>query len=154
MLDFVQKALQHDNIGFQRIDGQTTLPARTDALKKFRTEPNCRVMLASIGCAGEGHDFPLTISSLKSLTNIKLPSINLTCASYVHIMEPQWNPMAEAQAVDRVHRIGQDRDVVITRYLIKDSIEFVNAPLFPHPALTLYHTHRFLEMCSLKLMSI
>ena len=44
-------------------------------------------------------------------------------------MEPHWNPMVEAQAVDRVHRIGQTRDVVITRYLIKDSIEFVGRPL-------------------------
>lgn len=44
-------------------------------------------------------------------------------------MEPQWNPMVEAQALHRVHRIGQQRDVVITRYLIKDSIEFVSFPL-------------------------
>ncbi len=35
--------------------------------------------------------------------------------------------MVEAQAVDRVHRIGQLRDVVITRYLIRDSIEFVSS---------------------------
>jgi len=35
--------------------------------------------------------------------------------------------MAEAQAVDRVHRIGQQREVLITRYLIKDSIEFVGS---------------------------
>lgn len=34
--------------------------------------------------------------------------------------------MAEAQAVDRVHRIGQTRDVKITRYIIKDSVEEVS----------------------------
>jgi SNF2 family DNA or RNA helicase len=56
-----------------------------------------------------------------------LASVNLTAANYVHIMEPQWNPMVEAQAVDRVHRIGQQQDVLITRYLIKDSIEFASA---------------------------
>ncbi|CAI4215915.1 unnamed protein product [Parascedosporium putredinis] len=55
-------------------------------------------------------------------------SVNLTAANFVHILEPQWNPMVEAQAVDRVHRIGQERDVVITRYLIKDSVEFVRTP--------------------------
>jgi len=49
--------------------------------------------------------------------------VDLTAASHVHIMEPQWNPMIEAQAVDRVHRIGQGRDVFITRYTIQDSIE-------------------------------
>ena len=40
-------------------------------------------------------------------------------------MEPQWNPMAEEQALDRVHRIGQSRPVVATRYIVKDSIEDV-----------------------------
>ena len=41
------------------------------------------------------------------------------------MVEPQWNPMVEAQALDRVHRIGQDRNVTITRYIVKDSIELV-----------------------------
>jgi SNF2 family DNA or RNA helicase len=47
-------------------------------------------------------------------------------ANHVHLIEPHWNPMAEAQAVDRVHRIGQTRDVVITRYIVDDSIESVS----------------------------
>lgn len=41
--------------------------------------------------------------------------------------------MAEAQAIDRVHRIGQPRNVLITRYLIKDSIEFVSSGFHTHP---------------------
>ena len=49
--------------------------------------------------------------------------IDLTVANYVHLMEPHWNPMAEAQAVDRVHRIGQKRDVFIRRYIVERSIE-------------------------------
>jgi SWI/SNF-related matrix-associated actin-dependent regulator of chromatin subfamily A3 len=40
-------------------------------------------------------------------------------------MEPQWNPMAEEQALDRVYRIGQTRDVLAIRYIVKDSIEEV-----------------------------
>lgn len=40
-------------------------------------------------------------------------------------MEPQWNPMAETQAIDRVHRIGQHRDVAIHRYVVRNSIESV-----------------------------
>lgn len=47
-------------------------------------------------------------------------------ANHVHLIEPQWNPMLEAQAVDRVHRIGQEREVVITRYIMDASIESVN----------------------------
>jgi len=38
-------------------------------------------------------------------------------------MEPQYNPQAEAQAIDRVHRIGQKREVTITRFIMNDSIE-------------------------------
>lgn len=56
--------------------------------------------------------------------------VDLTAASHVHIIEPQWNPMIEAQALDRVHRIGQTRDVVTTRYIIRNSIETVS--LFYH----------------------
>jgi SWI/SNF-related matrix-associated actin-dependent regulator of chromatin subfamily A3 len=40
-------------------------------------------------------------------------------------MEPLWNPMAEEQALDRVYRIGQTRDVLSIRYIVKDSIEEV-----------------------------
>ena len=54
-----------------------------------------------------------------------LYSVNLTTANSVHIMEPQWNPMVEAQAVDRIHRIGQERPVTVIRYFVKDSIESV-----------------------------
>lgn len=44
----------------------------------------------------------------------------LTC---VQVMEPQFNPAAEAQAVDRVHRLGQKREVETVRYIMKDSFE-------------------------------
>lgn len=61
-----------------------------------------------------------------SQTNgIGIFSVDLTSASSVHLVEPQWNPMVEAQAVDRVHRIGQNRNVTITRYVVKESIENV-----------------------------
>lgn len=54
--------------------------------------------------------------------------IDLTAANHVHLLEPHWNPMAEAQAVDRVHRIGQTREVITTRYVTRDSIETVSRP--------------------------
>ena len=74
-----------------------------------------------------------------------ISSVNLTVASSVHIMEPHWNPMVEAQAVDRVHRIGQQKDVFITRYLIKDSIEFVGSQRFAQlPALCVELTRALL----------
>lgn len=52
--------------------------------------------------------------------------VDLTAANHVHLLEPHWSPMAEAQAVDRVHRIGQSREVLTTRYITRDSIETVS----------------------------
>ena len=40
-------------------------------------------------------------------------------------MEPQWNPMAEEQALDRIHRIGQTQPVTTIRYIMKDTWEEV-----------------------------
>lgn len=52
-------------------------------------------------------------------------SINMTAASFVHILDPHWNPKLEEQAIARVHRIGQSRNVLVTRYLVENSIEDV-----------------------------
>lgn len=52
--------------------------------------------------------------------------LNLTAASYVDILEPQWNPMVEAQAAARVDRLDQNKDVVVIRYVVEHSIEEVN----------------------------
>lgn len=49
--------------------------------------------------------------------------LNLTAASNVFMMDPWWSFAIEAQAIDRVHRMGQMRDVNVTRFVVKDSIE-------------------------------
>lgn len=67
-------------------------------------------------------------------------SLNLTAATHVHLVEPQWNPMVEAQAAARVDRLDQDKNVVILRYVVKDSIEKVHerqARLFIAPLILL-----------------
>jgi hypothetical protein len=53
-------------------------------------------------------------------------SIDLISACHVHILEPQWNPMTESQAIGRVHRIGQTQQVSVTRYIVSRSIETVS----------------------------
>ncbi|QKX58663.1 uncharacterized protein TRUGW13939_05790 [Talaromyces rugulosus] len=103
MLDLIGNALDERQLPFQRIDGQRSLSQRKEALEKFGNDPQCNIMLASIGAAGEG--------------------IDLTAATSVHIVEPHWNPMAESQAIDRVHRIGQKHDVEVVRYIVDESIE-------------------------------
>ncbi|KAJ5602046.1 hypothetical protein N7510_011580 [Penicillium lagena] len=103
MLDLVGDAFRANGLKFQRIDGQLSLHQRKAALESFGNDLECNIMLASIGAAGEG--------------------IDLTAANSVHIMEPHWNPMAEAQAIDRVHRFGQLREVEVVRYIVNESIE-------------------------------
>lgn len=49
--------------------------------------------------------------------------LNLTAADYVFILDPWWNPAAEAQAIDRTHRIGQDKPVMVYRLISADTIE-------------------------------
>jgi SNF2 family DNA or RNA helicase len=49
--------------------------------------------------------------------------LNLTEADYCFLLDPWWNPATEAQAVDRTHRIGQTRSVMVYRLVAKDTIE-------------------------------
>ena len=102
-LDLLEVALTNDNYRFVRIDGTMSLAQRRKVLDSFRDDPKVVVLLASIKAAGQG--------------------LNLTAASRVFIMEPLWNPAAEQQAVDRIHRLGQRREVTIKRYIVHDSIE-------------------------------
>ena len=49
--------------------------------------------------------------------------LNLTEADYCILLDPWWNPATEAQAVDRIHRIGQTRKVMVYRLVAKDTLE-------------------------------
>jgi superfamily II DNA or RNA helicase len=49
--------------------------------------------------------------------------LNLTAADYVFIIDPWWNPAAEMQALSRSHRIGQDKSVMVYRFISENSIE-------------------------------
>jgi SNF2 family DNA or RNA helicase len=58
-------------------------------------------------------------------TNL-LDRLNLTIANCVYILEPQWNPMVEKQAIARVYRLGQTRNVKVVRYIVKGTVEEVS----------------------------
>lgn len=87
------------------IDTEDDTPSRAGAArsKPRSSEPTPRVLLISLRAGGVG--------------------LNLTVASNVFVMDPWWSFAIEAQAIDRVHRMGQLRDVSVTRYIVKDSIE-------------------------------
>lgn len=62
---------------------------------------------------------PVLLVSLKSGS----VGLNLTSASRVIMLDMWWNPAIEEQAIDRVHRIGQTRRVVVHKMTIKNSVD-------------------------------
>jgi SNF2 family DNA or RNA helicase len=49
--------------------------------------------------------------------------LNLTSADYVFIIDPWWNPAVEEQAINRTHRIGQDKKVMVYRFISSETVE-------------------------------
>jgi SWI/SNF-related matrix-associated actin-dependent regulator of chromatin subfamily A3 len=105
MLLLLEAPLKAAGFGVLRLDGSMSAKKRSEVIKEFSQcgPKSPTVLLASLKAAGAG--------------------INLTAASRVYLMEPWWNPGAEEQAMDRVHRIGQQQEVKVVRLIIKDSIE-------------------------------
>lgn len=102
-LDLIERALTDNGYTFGRIDGSMSLAKRRKVMDALNNDSEMTILLASIKAAGQG--------------------LNLTAASRAFIMEPMWNPAAEAQAVDRIYRIGQKREVMVKRFRMDNSIE-------------------------------
>ncbi|KAL9062927.1 MAG: hypothetical protein Q9157_008530, partial [Trypethelium eluteriae] len=102
-LDLIQIALEEHGHTCVRLDGKMPRKQRAASLAAFRDNAAIHLILVSIGAGGLG--------------------LNLTSASQAFVMEPQFNPAAEAQAVDRVHRLGQKRPVTIVRFIMRNSFE-------------------------------
>jgi len=102
-LDLVQEALTQEGIAYFRLDGSTPVSRRKALVENFQDSAEPAVFLLSLKAGGRG--------------------LNLTRASYVFHLDPWWNPAVESQASDRAHRIGQLRQVTITRLLMRHSIE-------------------------------
>jgi len=102
-LDLVQEALDGQRILNFRLDGSTPVSRRKALVESFQESTKPAVFLLSLKAGGRG--------------------LNLTRASYVFHLDPWWNPAVENQASDRAHRIGQQRQVTITRLLMRHSIE-------------------------------
>jgi SNF2 family DNA or RNA helicase len=64
-------------------------------------------------------DAPVFLLSLKAGGT----GLNLTEADYVFLLDPWWNPAAEQQAIDRTHRIGQHKNVMVYRLIAAGTIE-------------------------------
>jgi len=99
-LGTVRDRLDREGIPYCYLDGQTT--NRQAVIRAFR-DGNAPVFLISLKAGGFG--------------------LTLTEADYVFLLDPWWNPAAETQAIDRTHRIGQDKPVNVYRLVSRDTIE-------------------------------
>lgn len=99
-LKSIARALGEKGIDHLYLDGSTR--NRAEVIEAFRSGA-APVFLISLKAGGFG--------------------LNLTEADHVFIMDPWWNPAAEQQAVDRIHRIGQDKEVHVYRLVAEGTIE-------------------------------
>ena len=89
-------------VPYAYLDGSTPARRRDAEIARFRAG-EASVFLISLKAGGFG--------------------LNLTEADYVFLLDPWWNPASEAQAVDRAHRIGQAKQVMVYRLVASDTIE-------------------------------
>ncbi|XP_033759478.1 helicase-like transcription factor [Pecten maximus] len=105
LLTLLEIPLRAQGFRFTRLDGTMNLKMRMRAVEEFMDPSPVAptIMLLSLKAGGVG--------------------INLTSASRVFLMDPAWNPAAEEQCFDRCHRLGQKRDVIVTKFIVDDSVE-------------------------------
>ena len=101
LLALVRTQLDAQGLTYEYLDGKTK--DRQAPVERFQSDPNCKLFLISLKAGGVG--------------------LNLTAADYVFLLDPWWNPAVEAQAIDRTHRIGQDKPVFAYRLIAKDTVE-------------------------------
>ncbi|KAK1634848.1 SNF2 family domain-containing protein [Colletotrichum phormii] len=102
-LRLVAKHLEKVGVKYHKIDGDCPLSQRQDILRQFAKDEEKRVLIMTTGTGAFG--------------------LNLTCANRVFIVELQWNPSVENQAIARAIRFGQGKKVLVTRYVIKNTVE-------------------------------
>ncbi|TAJ12190.1 DEAD/DEAH box helicase [Marinilabiliaceae bacterium JC017] len=100
-LELIEKELNTRHIKYSKLTGATT--DRPAVIKNFTDDTNCRIFLISLKAGGVG--------------------LNLIEADYVFILNPWWNPAAEAQAINRAHRIGQTKNVFVYKFISSETIE-------------------------------
>ncbi len=97
VIDQVEAELVRKAIGFERIDGSTVALQRQEAMERLNSPSETQVMLLSLKAGGVG--------------------LNLTGANHLFLLDLHWNPALEAQACDRVYRVGSWFSFVFPCYL-------------------------------------
>ena len=108
MLDLLEFMIQNQSqyerdFKYIRIDGNTEVSTREQMCKQFNNDENlfCALLTTKVGGYG----------------------LNLTGANRAIIIDPDWNPANDNQAVDRCYRIGQKKDVIVYRLVTIGGLE-------------------------------
>jgi superfamily II DNA or RNA helicase len=101
LLALLRPLLDAERLSYTYLDGKTR--DREARVARFQEDPACSLFLISLKAGGLG--------------------LNLTAAEYVFLLDPWWNPAVEMQAIDRTHRIGQDKPVFAYRLVARDTVE-------------------------------
>lgn len=102
-LTLVEKEVIKRGYNYLYLDGKIPAQERQKRVVAFESDPNISLFLISLKAGGVG--------------------LNLTSADYVYLLDPWWNEAVEAQAIDRCHRIGQEKKVIAKRLYTTSSIE-------------------------------
>ncbi|KAL7942560.1 SNF2 family N-terminal domain-containing protein [Trichoderma barbatum] len=102
-LQLLSRYLDDAKIPYVHIDGSSSLKQRQIKLDQFAKDEETPVLIMTTGTGGFG--------------------LNITCANRIFIVELQWNPAVESQAIARAIRLGQKNKVFVTRYMIKGTVE-------------------------------
>jgi superfamily II DNA or RNA helicase len=102
-LKLIAADMDNRKVPYHVLTGSTSTRDRPGVVDAFTNDKRPCVFLVSLKAGGTG--------------------LNLTAARDVVLFDPWWNPAVEAQAIDRTHRIGQDRTVVAYRLLAEGTIE-------------------------------
>ena len=101
MIALIEEYLKSQNINYAVLTGQTT--NRGQVIKRFQEDDNCKIFCGSLLAGGIG--------------------IDLTAASVVIHYDRWWNASKENQATDRVHRIGQNKNVQVYKLVTRGTLE-------------------------------
>jgi SNF2 family DNA or RNA helicase len=100
-LKLLAQRFEQEGWKYALLTGQTS--NREDEINRFTHNRDVTCFFISLKAGGTG--------------------LNLTAADYVFIIDPWWNPASEMQALSRAHRIGQDKKVMVYRFISSDTIE-------------------------------
>ncbi|XP_031230839.1 transcription termination factor 2 [Mastomys coucha] len=103
MLQVVALHLKKNRLTYATIDGSVNPKQRMDLVEAFNHSQGPQVMLISLLAGGVG--------------------LNLTGGNHLFLLDMHWNPSLEDQACDRIYRVGQEKDVVIHRFVCEGTVE-------------------------------